>query len=72
MQKLKTERMINMKKKPTHRIDYNNPLYNQNAAASMTECTGLAPTPITNQAQRDALGEIFEFFPEDIVEKSRK
>ena len=61
-----------MKKKPTHRIDYNNPLYHQNTAASMTECTGLAPTPITNRAERDALGEIFEFFPEDIVDDKRK
>ncbi len=64
--------MINMKKKPRHRIDYNLSYRPSSGAASTTDCTGLAARPILNEAERESLSDIFEFFPEDIVDDKRK
>ena len=38
--------------------------------ASNTECTGLTPTPIDSSDERDAYADIFNFFPEDIANRT--
>ncbi|MBS7298484.1 MAG: hypothetical protein KIG65_05325, partial [Eubacteriales bacterium] len=56
-------------KKP-FREDYNMSRITTKNIASNTECTGLTPTPIDSSEERDAYADIFNFFPEDIANRT--
>ncbi len=57
------------RRKPPYREDYNMSRITIDNATSVTECTGLMPTPAQSSEERDAYAGIANFFPEDIVYK---
>ncbi len=59
-------------KKRPFREDYNMCRITIDEASSVTECTGLEPRPPVNESEQESYSSIYDFFPDDIVDKSEK
>ena len=59
--------MKNPKKRPFAE-DYNMSKITIENAGSVTDCTGLMPSPPQSSAERASYGELTHFLPEDIVD----
>lgn len=40
-------------------------------SASATDCTGLEPTPPLNESEKEAYSDIYDFFPDEIVDRKK-